>query len=114
MQQANPKELIFPMKRWFIYAFILLLLSGPFLTGTTEAKRKATAYLIIWENYCVIVRYPDKQLLNSIGHNPLGISLRKQAAVLTISGSYLSIAVPPEKLAAAIKTFRLTNHILIE
>ncbi|HYH02019.1 MAG TPA: hypothetical protein VEC37_02880 [Bacillota bacterium] len=102
------------MKRLFISTFILLLISGPFLTVSTYAKRKATAYLIIWENFCVIVRSPDKQLLNSIGHDPLGISLRKQSAVMTINGSYLAIAVPPEKVAAAIKTYHLTKYVLIE
>jgi hypothetical protein len=98
---------------WIILIVVLLwvVLTANFVSAIKEDQ---AGYLIISNNFCIIVRSPTKQFTSSIGRSDLGIILKDRITQISINGGYIAIAVPLSKIAETIKKYRLQNLTLIE
>ena len=94
---------------------VLLLLFGLLITNSVySAEAEKPIHLIIWNEFCVIVRSPAQQLTTMLGHVPLGIILKDKKTRITISNCYLVISVPPSKLEAILVRLKTEPKIFLE
>jgi hypothetical protein len=98
---------------WITLILVLfwILLAANFVQAFKEDK---AGYLIISNNFCIIVRSPAKQFTSTMGRSDLGIILKDQITQISICGGYIAIAVPLPKIAETIKKYRLQNMNFIE
>lgn len=103
------------MKKGINLIIILVLLWTLFLTGPARAvNEEKAAYLIVFQNFCIIVKSPAKQFTSSVGRSDLGIILKDKTTHIFINGNYLAIAVPLNKIGTAISKYHLQNFTFIE
>lgn len=103
------------MKKNILLNIILILLLGSLTVSCAQAVNEDhMGYLIIVQNFCIIVRTPAKQLTSSVGRTDLGIVLKDKTTQIMMSGGYFTIAVPVTKIEATIKKYHLQNLTLIE
>lgn len=104
------------MKKGIYLGLFFMLLSLFIITGSIQSagKSEKAGYLIISNNFCIIVRTPSKQLTSMIGQNDLGILLKDKTTQITISGGYLAIAVPVAGIEATIRKYGLQMLRCIE
>lgn len=91
---------------------MLTLLFGVILVSLTAIRVHARngdkgGYLIISNNFCIVVRSPSEQLTSSVGRNDLGIILKDKKTRISINGDYLAISAPLNKLEETIKKYHL-------
>jgi hypothetical protein len=98
-----------------IWVILLLAVLGVLLiTSCVWAAERDKGYLIIINNYCIIVKSPIKQLSRDIGQDPLVIVLKDKTTQIIIKEDYLAIAVPKAKLEETIRKYRLQKLTIIE
>ncbi len=104
------------MKKSIRLILFLTILSLIVSISSVQAaiKRDKIGYLIISNNFCIIVRSPDKQLTSTIGQPDLGIILKDKSTQITIRGEYLAIEVPVSEIEDKIKKYHLQNLNCIE
>jgi hypothetical protein len=103
------------MKKSIWIAFILVLLWASLAVNYAQAiKEDQAGYLIISNNFCIIVRSPAKQFTSSVGRSDLGVILKDKITQISICGGYLAIAVPISKIEATIRKYRLQRFTMIE
>lgn len=98
--------------------FLILIVTAFWLMLATPCalalKEDKCGYLIISNHCCIIVRSPVKQLTASIGRANLEVILKDRSTQIAITGGYLAIAVPLNKIAATIRKYHLQNLTMIE
>lgn len=103
------------MKTLNIKVLILLLLFiFPMINSAYALVDDKANHIILWRDYCIIIRSPKKQLASTLGHNPLGIILKDNITRLTISGDYMAISVPATKLNETLNKYKRNHLIVIE
>jgi hypothetical protein len=78
------------------------------------AQEDKMIHLILWNDFCIIVRSPTRQLSTMIGQNPLGIILKDNITKVTINNGYLAISIPPSKLEEIITKLNAKKIIFLE
>jgi hypothetical protein len=99
-------------KMWVI--LLLAVFGGLLIVDCVCAAKRDQGYLIITDNFCIMVKSPAKQLSRDIGLDPIDIILKDKTTKITIRGSYLAIEVPVAKLEETIKKYRLQKLTIIE
>jgi hypothetical protein len=103
------------MKKNMGIILIVVLLWASLAVNCAQAMKEDKAgYLIISNNFCIIVRSPAKQLTSSIGRSDLGVTLKDKITQITINGGYIAIAVPVTKIAETIRKYQLQKYTMIE
>ena len=98
-----------------ILVFVLLWIFGAVNYFQAQAvNEEKGGYLIISQNFCIIVSSPAKQFTSSLGRTDLGIILKDQVTHIYVCGNYVAIAVPLNELSATIKKYQLQKLTFIE
>ena len=100
------------MKRVICVILVLVIIGSTFVKARAIGRDKE-GYLIISNNFCIIVRAPSKQLTANLGQEPIGILLKDKTQV-TIRGGYLAFTFPIAEIRKVFKKYHLEKYTLVE